>query len=80
MDIRKLTVIRAKLSRHNLVRFRLNCAKNNEMSIGILKRLDLKIEENETHPKKNIYNNYILVYIYTIYVYTIYKEIYLIRI
>lgn len=50
MDIRKLTVM--KLSRHNLVRFRLNCAKNDEMFIGILKRLDLKIEEDETHPKK----------------------------
>jgi len=52
MDIQKLPVIRARLSREKLVRFRLNCARNDEMFTVILKRLDLKIEENEPHPRR----------------------------
>lgn len=52
MNIRKLTVIRAKLSRDNLVRRRLNCVKNDEIFARMLKRLDLKIEEDKSHPRK----------------------------
>lgn len=52
MDIRELTVICAKPSRDNLVRFRLNCAENDKMFAGMLKRLNLEIEEDETHPRK----------------------------
>jgi len=52
MNIQKLTVIRAKLSREKLVRFKLNCARNDKMFTGILKRLDLEIEEDESHHRR----------------------------
>lgn len=52
MDIQKLTVIRAKVPRNNLVRFRLNCAEYDEMFAGMLKRLDLEIEEDKSHPRR----------------------------
>jgi hypothetical protein len=52
MDIRKLAVICAKLSRDNLMRFRQNCAENNEMFTGMLKRRDLEIEEDESYSRR----------------------------
>lgn len=61
MDIRKLIVNSAKLSRNNLVRFRLNYARNEKFA-RILKRLDLEIEEDENFIlEENVHNNYICV-------------------
>lgn len=34
------------------MQFKLNCARNNEMFAGIFKRLDLKIEKDEIHPRR----------------------------
>jgi len=71
MDIRKLIVNCAKLSQDNLVRFRLNYARNDEKFTKMLKRLDLEIEEDENFIlEENIHNNYICVN-------SVYKEIYL---
>jgi len=73
MDVQKLTVIRARLSREKLVRFRLNCARNDEMFTGILEDLIWKWRRMSLILEENIHNNYICVD-------SLYKEIYLIHV
>lgn len=50
MDVRKLTVIRAQLSRDSLVQVRLNYAENGEIFAEILKRLDSESEDDDSQP------------------------------
>lgn len=49
MDVRKLTVIRAQLPQDNLMQVKLNCAENDEIFAEMFKRLDPKIQGDNSH-------------------------------